>query len=386
MTKKKQGKNNELAQREKAAVKKKYWLRLTRNCNNQCVFCLDKDAQNKTALLFSDILAELKKGRKNNFEQVILSGGEATIHPEFLAIIKAAKNIGFSHIQVITNGRMFAYNDFLCQAIINGVSEITFSIHGYNAKLHDFQTGVKGSFKQAIAGLKNALKIKGLIVNIDIVVNKLNYKYLPAMLKYFVGLGVFEFDLLQIIPFGRAWDNRQILFEDSKKTIPYWQKAFKEGEKLNLVIWTNRLPPQFLCGFEHLIQHPAKLHDEIRGRRDMFGNFLEHGKKMACFGKRCEYCFLNNFCADLSEFKKQGFLSAKEGPLCLDFSPAASRKIYEKKLDNIYEFLDFYIKSRYFLKSEKCRQCALDDKCGGAPCNFIIKNGFKALKPINNNG
>lgn len=374
--------NNEIEQRDRVATKKKYWLRLTRNCNNRCLFCLDKDAQNGTALPLENILAELKKGRRGDFDQVILSGGEATLHPEFLAVIKAAKEMGYSHIQVITNGRMFAYEDFLHRAVINGVKEITFSIHGHNAKLHDYQTGIRGSFEQAISALKNSLKIPGLIVNVDIVISKINYKHLYAMLKYFIGLGVSEFDLLQVIPFGRAWDNRKLLFYDIKKALPHLKKAFKLSERPDLSIWTNRFPAQYLEGLEQLIQHPAKLYDEIRGRKEMFNYFLGEARPMACHGERCKYCFLEDFCSDLIELGKNGYLSAKEGPFCSGFYSGDCRRIYKEKIVDIFEFLDFYIKNRYFLKGDKCGQCALNDKCGGMQCDSIRICGFKALKPI----
>jgi MoaA/NifB/PqqE/SkfB family radical SAM enzyme len=371
-------------QREEAVAKKKYWLRLTRACNNNCLFCLDKEMQNGQMVPLKEVLSELKKGRRQNFKQVILSGGEPTIHPEFLAIVNEARKNGFDRIQVITNGRMFSYEDFLRQAIAGGVNEITFSLHGHNEKLHDLQTGIKGSFCQAIKALQNALSFPGLIVNVDIVINKINCRYLSDILRFYIDLGVREFDLLQVVPFGSAWKNRRRLFYDINKALPHLQKAFSLAREKNALIWTNRLPPIYLEKFEELIQHPDKLYDEIRGRNDMFVKFIKKGEMMECRGERCKHCFLAGFCEDLEILREKGEARAKNIPACLRKKVAVSEKhsIKMGNVKNICDFLKFFIDFRYFLKGSECQKCIFNINCEGMRCNYIRQHGFKSLKPI----
>jgi pyruvate-formate lyase-activating enzyme len=379
---------NKQIQKEKAAKKGKHWVRLTKACNNNCVFCLDKDAQSGAAVLLKEIKKNLSKGRKKKIARVVLSGGEATIHPNFADIVKMAREMGYSHIQVITNGRMFAYQNFLVSALSAGVNEITFSIHGHNEKLHDNQTQIKGSFRQAIAGLKNALSAKGLIVNVDVVINKINYIYLADILKYFIELGVREFDLLQVIPSGQAWKNRKKLFYDMPEAMPHIRRALAFSRDPQIFIWTNRFPPAYLDGFEDLIQHPKKLHDEIRGRQDIFEGFMKKGKMMRCWGEKCQFCFLKDFCRDLVSFRKKGELFSKELPLCFHKRICSKgRKILKNndKVD-IFQFLSFYISDRYFVKGIKCEEfCSFFDECDGMQIDHIRKNGFKCLVPIEKN-
>ena len=187
--------DKKLKDRDRVAIVKKHWVRLTNFCNNHCVFCLDSQRHDGKCILEDEIKASLEAAFKNNFRRVVLSGGEPTIHPDFLQIVKLAKKIGYTHIQVITNGRLFFYEDFLKEAVKNGLTEATFSIHGDNPRLHDAQTMVKGSFLESVTGLKNALKIPGFIVSVDVVINKLNYRNLRRILDYFVTLGVREFAL-----------------------------------------------------------------------------------------------------------------------------------------------------------------------------------------------
>ncbi len=285
--------------RESAATQYRHWVRITRVCNQRCLFCLDSEAQNGEFLSKELVEREIERGWKGRGGRLILSGGEASIHPLFIDFISFGRSVGFEHIQTITNGRMFSKKEFLTRAADAGLNEITFSIHGHKPEIHDKLVGVNGAFKQAIKGIRNALEDGRIIVNIDICINKLNYKYLDDMLKFFQRLGVHEFDLLQIIPFGRAWENRDLLMYDIDEAFPYLNKAFSQAKNPMNFIWTNRFPVQHLEGLEELIQEPHKLHDEVRGRREQFERYIETGEKLSCFGERCKYCFINGFCRSL---------------------------------------------------------------------------------------
>lgn len=371
-----------LLERDKVAETKKHWVRLTRACNNKCLFCLDKDAQNGSVISREEIIADFEKGRQLGIKRVILSGGDPTIHPEFLSIVQKAKTMQYTHIQVITNGRMFAYRDFLQKVLESGVDEITFSFHGHNAKLHDSLTQVKGSFNQSLQGLYNALRAKGVIISIDVVVNKLNVVYLSKILEYFIYQGVTEFELLNVIPFGRAWERKEELFYDFKEYYPYLKKAFNYALDSRLHIWLSRFPPEVLGDFSYLIQHPYKLHDEIDGRRKMFEDFLSTGKEFDCYGLRCQYCYIKNFCQDLIALRKNGSITSYPYPRCLNNLSKEEGKTFSFSESDLDGFLDFYIQYRYFIKEKKCCSCTYDQQCAGMQCDYIRKHGFGVLKPI----
>jgi hypothetical protein len=70
-------------------------------------------------------------------------------------------------------------------------------------------------------------------------------------------------------------------------------------------VWLNRFPPPHLEGFEHLIQDPYKLNDEVRGRRDEFTRQLERGEPLDCREpSRCRYCYLEQLCDGLEEAQR----------------------------------------------------------------------------------
>lgn len=288
---------------EEAAHEKRNWVRLSYDCNNRCTFCLDSDAHNGTMRATQDIKVQIIEGRRRGAERLILSGGEPTMHPNFLDFVKLGKLAGYRKVQTVTNGRMFRYAEFTSKAANNGLGEITFSLHGHTAKLHDALVGTPGAFEEEVAGLKMALAAKAFIINIDIVINKQNVRFLPEMLETFIGWGVKEFDLLHIIPFGNAWsDAREHLFYDLDGNLEYLQRAFAYARRPDVHIWLNRFPPPYAEGFEDLIQDPHKLNDEVRGRREEFDRYLALGQKLHCRApERCKYCYLQGLCDSLDE-------------------------------------------------------------------------------------
>lgn len=288
---------------EDAAHDKRNWVRLTFDCNDHCVFCLDSDAHDGTVRDREDVKRQILDGRRAGATRLILSGGEPTIHPSYVDFVRLGKLAGYPKIQTVTNGRMFAYGDFLARCLDAGLSEITFSLHGPNARVHDALVGTKGAFEEEMRGLRGALDDGRPIVNVDVVVNRANVRHLPEMLEMLVGLGVREFDLLQVVPFGRAFkDGRDTLFYDLDEARPYIQAALAFSRRPDVHVWMNRFPPQHLEGYEQLIQDPYKLNDEVRGRKEEFTRWIGEGEPLDCRDPaRCRYCYLEKLCDSLEK-------------------------------------------------------------------------------------
>lgn len=382
----------------KISKNEKFWLSISHKCNNQCIFCHDKDNQVKGIFKrLEEVKAEIEMAKKEGFKRLILSGGEASINPDFLKIVKYAEELGFKEIQTITNGRYFYYLEFAKEAISAGLTEVTFSLHGHNEKLHDFITGVPGSFKQALTGLANVRQYPQIIVNIDIVINKLNYQQLYDIIQFFAqNFGVYEFDLLQIIPFGRAWENRHELLYNLDEARPYLEKVWELAKNdKRFHIWTNRFPAQYLEGYEFLIQDPVKMFDDVLGREKLLGDYLNNDVMMTCYDQeRCQYCNLHDFCAKLikvNELLKNSqdirveINKMSKMPDCINFISTVSPEINfidDNHKINLEKFVDFYIDNLYNVKSLRCQECKNFNNCNGLNINLIREKGFKVLKPI----
>lgn len=286
------------------ASEKRHWVRITTGCNNHCMFCLDRDMLDGRALSLEEIEADLREGLNRGARRAIISGGEATIHPEFEKVVSMASRMGYTWVQTITNGRMFFYKKLLQGAVDSGLREVTFSMHGHNEELFDRLTGIKGSFKQALRGLGNALSMKNLVVSVDVVLNGLNMPHLFEIIQFYHALGVCEFDLLYPVPFGGAWEKKDDIFFNPDDAYQQLKKIFAYAAANNITVWTNRFPPGFLEGFESYIQPPEKVFDEVYGRREMFADYLEKDVVPPCDGERCAFCAMNAFCAMLARMKK----------------------------------------------------------------------------------
>lgn len=284
--------------REQVAHERRRWVRVTWACNNRCRFCLDRDTDRADVRPDDEIKRDIVEGRREGAERLILSGGEPTTHPRFAALVRFGKRAGYRWVQSITNGRMLSYPRFLTAAIQAGLDEVTVSMHGHTASLHDKLVGVAGAFDQASQGIRSALASKRLVVNIDIVINAHNVDHLPDMLRTFVSWGVREFDLLHLIPFGAAWETAHSdLFYDLAEHAGPIRRALSFCREEGVQLWLNRFPPEHAEGFEFLIQDPHKLHDEVRGRAAAFETFVAGGPHLPCRApERCDRCYLHGLC------------------------------------------------------------------------------------------
>ncbi|MDD4530379.1 MAG: radical SAM protein [Candidatus Gracilibacteria bacterium] len=428
--------------RENVTKQNRIWIRISSVCNNNCIFCLDNESRKGYFVEDEIIRKEIQKGFKKGYlNKAIISGGEASINPKFAEYIKFSREVGYDKIQTITNGQKFADLDFCKQVFEAGLNEVTFSIHGHNEALHDYLSGTPGVYKKAIQGILNIKKyFPKTILNMDIVVNKLNVAYLPDIIGHFMKLGIMEFDILQIVPFGNAVINKDKLFYNGDEYIEQFKKTWELGKKPGIFMWTNRFNPEYLEGFEDMIQDPSKIKGDTLGEAyKVYEDMVINGIKPTCYQKNCKVCYMNKYCNNfinttkpnlkkqkkfiinpyldiynskyfvlkgqktVSEvYKKFGKnyenfikkinsleLNSKQEivniPLCI--RQKNNYLLYENYLDikesnTLEDYTKKYISDLYRIKSLRCRKCVYNKRCEGLHINFIRAYGFKVLDPI----
>ncbi|MCP4806968.1 MAG: radical SAM protein [Proteobacteria bacterium] len=291
--------------REAIANRPKHWVRLVTACNNRCLFCLDMDTPRNVYLDQETIETELRRGFDElGATKVILSGGEASVHPLFPHFIRYALELGYDRVQTVTNGLRYGDKKFFDSVMEAGLGEITFSLHGHNARLHDHLVQCPGSFDKLIKGLVRAVRHRSRhgwpVVNIDVVINKQNVAFLDRIVELGIRMGIKEYDLLHVIPQAEAYRNRDEMFYDVREHLPVLQKVFRLNRRDDFHIWTNRFPVAFLEGMEDLIQDPHKMIDEVRGRKHHVRRYLDVGTTLECReADRCTHCFIEPFCTTM---------------------------------------------------------------------------------------
>ena len=161
--------------REQIANRKKHWVRAVTACNSKCLFCLDADTPRNVYLDEKVVKADLLRGREElDADKVIISGGEASLHPLFPEFIRYAKEIGYDRVQTVTNGTQYADKSFYEKCVQAGLGEITYSLHGNTPELHDYLTQTPGCFNKLMKALIRSVRDRSMITNVDVVINKQN--------------------------------------------------------------------------------------------------------------------------------------------------------------------------------------------------------------------
>jgi len=261
-------------------------------CNNHCRFCVQgRKRENLRAKSADEVKKEIARA-SNDCQEIVFTGGEPTIHPDFLDLVKYAKAKGFQKIQIQTNGRMFAYLDFCRQTIAAGANEFSPALHGHIAQLHDFLTSVPGSFDQTVQGIKN-LKSLGQAIITNTVITKSNYRHLPEIARLLVNLGVDQYQFAFVHALGNAADNFESVVPRMVLTEPFVKKGLDIGIKAGKKVMTEAIPYCFMRGYEEYIAEkiiPAtKIFDFGKVDEDFTSTRQKEGKKKGVDCKKCDF-------------------------------------------------------------------------------------------------
>ena len=133
-----------------------YYFNITYKCNSNCLFCAADIPlhYDKHEMTYDAICNELQKNNVGAGDQVVINGGEPTLHPDFLRILQII-NERQALIDLFSNGMHFSDELFVENVIRLKPINIRIPIFGSKASTHDYFTGVKGSFDKVIKGIEN---------------------------------------------------------------------------------------------------------------------------------------------------------------------------------------------------------------------------------------
>jgi uncharacterized radical SAM superfamily Fe-S cluster-containing enzyme len=114
---------------------------LTNRCNLTCPICFAN--ANVTGKVYEptreqivDMLKLYRAEQPVAGRVVQFSGGEPTIHPDFFGILRAARDLGFSHVQIASNGIKLADPDFAARAAEAGLHTIYLQFDGLDDRVY----------------------------------------------------------------------------------------------------------------------------------------------------------------------------------------------------------------------------------------------------------
>ena len=180
----------------------------TNACNLRCKHCYQNAGPKPlpNELTFEEKLNVLNQLDEMEIPSIAFSGGEPTIHPDFIPIVKEASRRGI-YTAVATNGLAFASESFTDKALKAGLNYVEVSLDSTDPKVHDEFRGVKGAWELAVKGIKNVVKHGGASTGIAMTLTKLNKDQIGDMVRLAEELGVTRVIFFNFIPTGRGKEN-----------------------------------------------------------------------------------------------------------------------------------------------------------------------------------
>ena len=158
---------------QKRKFLQKLFIELTYECNLKCVHCYNEKELECQEIPFENIKNIIDEAYALGAFSVILSGGEATLHKDFLKIVKYIRKRRMS-LEIYTNGQSL-YNDhkLLKELIKIFPYKISLRLYSLEPEIHDKITGIKGSHYKTLSVI-NELKKNNISVGIKCFLTKYN--------------------------------------------------------------------------------------------------------------------------------------------------------------------------------------------------------------------
>jgi hypothetical protein len=116
---------------------------------------------------------------------VQFSGGEPTIHPRFLDVLKAARSLGFSHIQIASNGiRIGKSAEFARQAKEAGLYTVYLQFDGTGDEVYQKTRGLSGLWELKQRAVENARAAGLRVVLVPTIIKTINDDQVGNILKF----------------------------------------------------------------------------------------------------------------------------------------------------------------------------------------------------------
>jgi MoaA/NifB/PqqE/SkfB family radical SAM enzyme len=165
-------------------------------CNLACSHCYINREQHGDTTLSIDTIRDWLAifSPKANQTNLVLLGGEPTLHPDLHIAVKEARRLGFKSITIDTNGYLF--HNILDKITPDDLDFLSFSLDGATRDTNDAIRG-KGSYDAVLSGIKRA-RAKGFACSMIYTVSDKNIHELAQMPALVQKLGVDRF-FIQVI-------------------------------------------------------------------------------------------------------------------------------------------------------------------------------------------
>ncbi len=164
-------------------------LDLTNRCNLRCPICFANAGAvgyvyEPSYEQIVDMLQALRDLRPIPASAVQFSGGEPTLHPDFHRIVEQAGRMGFSHIQMATNGIRMADADFAARTAESGLHTLYLQFDGLGEEAHRHTRNAPGLWAKKLACIDNCRKLGLKICLVPTIIRGVNDEQVGPILRF----------------------------------------------------------------------------------------------------------------------------------------------------------------------------------------------------------
>jgi len=158
---------------------------LTSRCNLGCPTCFANSNKYQAEPSFEEIYKMMKRLRATKpapCNTIQFMGGEPTLHPDFFKIVKASTELGFSHIQMGTNGLKLADPEFAMQAREAGLQYVYLQMDGVTDDVFEKIRGRK-LLDTKLKAIESAGKAGLRVILVPTIIRGVNNNQLGDLIK-----------------------------------------------------------------------------------------------------------------------------------------------------------------------------------------------------------
>jgi Fe-coproporphyrin III synthase len=182
-------------------------------CNCQCVMCdIWKDNKNLKQLTEKDMHGLLDSMKQLGTQQVVMSGGEALLNPNFFSFCEILKKQDIK-VSLLSTGLTLRRN---AEQLLLYVNDIIVSLDG-DEEIHDRIRNIPGAFKKLREGVQHIKNIDpSFKITARTVIHRLNFRQWPAIIDAAKEIGLDQISFLPADVSSHAF-NRELLWSDQRQ-------------------------------------------------------------------------------------------------------------------------------------------------------------------------
>lgn len=331
------------------------WLTINHTCNLRCVWCYQRQFSGNGKSMSEKLIVELVALLSNlPVKDVILIGGEPTIHPLFLKAVKIIRDKGLIP-KVVSNSLCFSNIDFIKEAENAGLDMVVSSVKGFSEDEYEKATGIRAfeRVKKAIENLESSR------IN-----HRISITITPATILSWE----------KVIAFVKSCKTKDFCFSFEKPCLVENEIVFKDG-----------MLPRKIAEYIETLIYPTLVETGVSFKIDLmfpqcqlsknFVSKLESEEKVfsGCHVLTCSSII---FDPDGQVLPCNHLITHPIGKYKVDFTTAEEYLTWYKS----------YASSESFIISssapcEKCVNCERWTKCGAGCRLFWLFQGEKVLLP-----